>query len=135
MRQRVKGLLAAACAALLFVLACEGPVGPEGPPGPTGPAGPGTPITFNGTIDANGEALVNLPAQAGTASDPPVVACYVSDQPQGPFLVVSFDSWYDPGQAEYYFEGCALGTGTSGTLAVAFFGMPPGWYYWVVVVF
>ena len=67
--------LSALVLAILFSVGCDGPTGPEGPEGP--PGGGSTRLVFTGTLDASGGALVELPAEAGTAEDPPAVTCYV----------------------------------------------------------
>src|SRR5690606_22299475 len=107
----------------LVLTACEGPMGPEGPPGEDGP---GTRITYAGRLDAFGEALVSLPAQAGTTQNPPVVSCYISDSSAGPYIVIATDTS----------SGIVCGLGDSaGTLAVAIAGAPSNWYYRISVVY
>jgi hypothetical protein len=69
-----------------------GPAGPQGVPGPAGaagaqgipgPAGPpgaagaGNRLTFTGTITSAGSAFADLPAAAGTMTNPPAYACYL----------------------------------------------------------
>lgn len=117
----------AAMLLVLLTLACEGPTGPEGPPGPEGEPGPGTHIAFVGQFNSSGSAVVQLPAEAGTISNPPVVTCYVSDNPNGPFLIIATDT----GSGVI----CALGETSSGTLRVAIVDAPAFWYYIVSVVY
>jgi len=61
--------------ALVFALGCEGPTGPEGPPGDDAMVDR---LVFEGDLDATGSASVDLPPEAGTIKNPPLVSCYVS---------------------------------------------------------
>lgn len=123
----------------LFTLSCEGATGPTGPAGPTGPQGPagppgaegppgpGTQVAFVGQLDSSGSAVVQLPPEAGTISDPPVVTCYLSDNPNGPFLIIATGS-----------DGsviCGLTETSSGALAVSIVDGPAFWYYIISVVY
>lgn len=116
-----------------LAVACKGPTGPKGDTGPQGPQGPAGPagistIAFAGVLDSNGQAVVQLPAAAGTLASPPVVTCYISGSAAGPYLLVATDT---NGLAA---SGCGLGQG-SGGLAVAFAGEPAGWYYMVSIAY
>ncbi len=45
-----------------------------------------------GTLDANGDALLHLPGVAGTIDNPPLVTCYVADDPNSlVWLVMATD--------------------------------------------
>jgi len=128
MRQRVVPSLVLLLA--LALGACEGPTGPEGPAGPEGEPGPGTRVVFSGTTDANGLAIHELPAAAGTLANPPAITCWVS---------ISEDNTY------FTQYPCDLVVTQSGTLVVGFVlatvdeeGEPipfPGIQYRIVVVY
>jgi hypothetical protein len=49
----------------------------QGLPGEQGPAGPGTRIVLSGALEIGPGIEVQLPPEAGTMDDPPVIACYV----------------------------------------------------------
>jgi hypothetical protein len=121
-------------AALLSIglAACEGPMGPAGAPGP------GTRIVLNGTTDVNGEAVVDLPAEAGTIESPPAVTCYMSGTGQA-WVIVGFDTDSDTdvesGTDNNFLTACLLDEGTSGNLIVVLLGVPTGWFFRVVVVY
>jgi hypothetical protein len=121
-------------AALLSIglAACEGPMGPAGAPGP------GTRIVLNGTTDVNGEAVVDLPAEAGTIESPPAVTCYMSGTGQA-WVIVGFDTDSDTdvesGTDNNFLTACQLDEGTSGNLIVVLLGVPTGWFFRVVVVY
>lgn len=113
-------------AALGILGACKGPEGPVGPTGPKGDPGPGTRVTFAGQVTSQGEATVQLPAEAGTVSEPPAISCYISSSSAGAYLLV----WTDT------FSGvsCGLVAGASG-LRAAIVGAPAFWYYRIAVVY
>jgi len=115
----------------LFLMACEGPAGDAGPMGPAGPQGergepgPGTRIVLTGTTSGNGSASAQLPAEAGTMSNPPSIVCYLSDNPDGPFLQLSTE----------FYVGVTCGlVQNAGALHAVLTGAPPGWYYRLVVI-
>lgn len=129
-------------AAVMVLLACEGPVGPEGPrgadgePGPQGETGlqgpPGadgedlTTIMRAGQLNAAGEGAASLPPEAGSIDDPPVVACYLSDSPNGPWLLIASDPS----------SGISCGIVQNGSgVAIALVGGPPNWYYTFVAAY
>lgn len=107
--------------ALLVCLGgCEGPTGPEGPMGPQGVPGPGTRFVATTVVDATGGATIDLPTAAGTIGNPPLVTCYIADSLNGPWLIVSTDTY----------EGSACGLAWSSTHLVAVIvGAPVGWYF------
>lgn len=83
---------------LLASVACSGkdglagPTGPQGAPGATGPAGAagaGTRIVLTTTVAATGGASTELPAAAGTPSNPPALTCYVSAPGSNVLIVVA----------------------------------------------
>lgn len=114
------------CATVLLLCACEGPTGPEGPAGPEGDPGPGTRLSYEGRVDSDGSAFVDLPTEAGSTADLPVVVCYVSDAAAGPYLVVATDTY----------SGITCGVGTdAGRLYVGVVGAPAFWYYRISVVY
>ena len=113
----------------LTIAGCEGPMGPEGPAGPEGEpgeAGPGTHEVFTGQLNSVGDGQVTLPTEAGTASEPPVVSCYVSDNMAGPWIVIATDT--------YSGAGCGLGY-SGGRWHALLYGLPAYWYYKVAVVY
>lgn len=128
---RSKSVLVAVLVMLLA--ACEGatgpagPMGPSGQPGSQGPAGPGTRQVFSGTIGSQGSVAVNLPAGAGTATNPPVMGCYVSND--GNTWLVITDGFLDEGSPL-----CALAQGP-GHLVAALVNIPVGWFYRIVIVY
>jgi hypothetical protein len=106
------------------LLACEGPMGPPGAPGP------GTRLVLDSTVDEFGEALVDLPAEAGTLASPPAVSCYISSTGDV-WLIVGIDT-----DGTSLLTVCVLGTsGTGSNLAVGIVGAPTGWRFRVVVVY
>ena len=130
----------------LVLSACtgeQGPAGPTGPqgaqglPGPPGPIGPGMSyVTYIGQLDANGEAVVALPAAAGNPNTAlPIINCFNTDDlTREVWLPVTYDSWYDPGLGDYEVEYCALVWDTY-NWEVAFSGSPPNWYFAVTVAY
>jgi hypothetical protein len=112
--------------------ACEGPMGPAGTPGP------GTRIVLNGTTDANGEAVVDLPAEAGTIESPPAITCYLSGTGQA-WIIVGFDTDSDTdvasGTDNNFLTACLIDEGTTGNLIVVIVGAPTGWFFRVVAVY
>jgi hypothetical protein len=121
-------------AALLSIgfAACEGPMGPAGSPGP------GTRLVLNGTVDQFGEAVIDLPAEAGTIDSPPAVTCYLSEIGQE-WFIVSLDSDSDTDvetDTDFFgFSACLLGQSTGGSLSVVLIGVPPTWLFRVVVIY
>lgn len=114
-----------------LLAACKGdtgPMGPEGPAGPPGPAGPGQVATHSGRLDLSGSGVWTLPAAAGNISNPPALSCYLSDSSDGPFLLVSTDT----------FSGVVCGLGQSGaTLRAVIISSSSysGWHYKFVAVY
>jgi|GEM_PF-5676486 len=124
--------LAATLLLSLSLLACEGPAGPQGPMGPPGPAGPQGPqapggvtrYTGSGQLDVQGAATRALPSGVGSATNLPVVSCYVSDNPSGPWLAISTA------------EGRLCGVGWTGSqVAIVISGAPARWHFQFVAVF
>ena len=118
---------------LVFGLAaCEGPMGPAGAPGP------GTRLVLNGTANGSGIASVELPADAGDLTNPPVVACYISSNGAS-WIIIAFDIDTDTdvetGTNVAGFLGCFLDPGTANNISVVAEGVPPGWLLRVVVVY
>lgn len=122
-------------ALLALGIACEGPTGPEGPMGPTGPQGAqgiqgeaGEDFSyFVGTafVGIDRRAEIRLPSNAGTATNPPLLTCYIGDG-AGSWLVVGTD--VSTGGAT-----CGLvRTGSYWTAVVI--GAVPGWIFRVVAV-
>jgi len=114
------------------LVACEGPMGPPGAPGP------GTRIVVNGTTDSTGEAVVDLPAEAGTMESPPAITCYLSGTGDA-WLIIGFDTDTDTdveaGTDGNYLTACILDQGTAGNLIVAIVGAPAAWLFRVVAVY
>jgi hypothetical protein len=106
--------------------------------GPAGAPGPGTRLVLNGTVDASGEATVDLPAEAGTIDSPPAVTCYLSETGTQ-WLIISLDSDSDTdvetGTDFFGVSACLLGQSTDGNLNVAIVGVPPDWLFRVVVIY
>jgi hypothetical protein len=130
--QRLPVRLAAAVGLAVALSACEGPTGPIGPPGP------GTRLVLNGTTDTNGEAVVDLPSEAGTIADPPAVTCYLSGTGDA-WLIIGFDTDTDT-DAETatdnnFLTACILDQATGGNLIVAIVGAPVNWQFRVVVIY
>jgi len=117
---------------VLGLAACEGPMGPAGAPGP------GTRMVFNGTANGSGIATVDLPADVGTLDDPPVVACYISNNGSS-WIVIAFDSDTDTDVDTSTdiagYVGCFLDPGPTNNISVVAEGIPPGWLFRVVVVY
>ncbi len=126
MRKRLAVLLVAG-----VVAGCKGdvgPMGPPGPPGPPGPAGPGNTMSRTGQLNTNGGAVWVLPSEAGSVSDPPALSCYLSDSANGPYLLVSTDT----------FSGISCGLVQSGSQLSAVLSAGrafAGWYYRFVIVY
>ena len=91
--------------AVLAMAACagaEGPAGPQGPqgppgvqglPGPAGAPGAANRLVLSVTVDAAGEASVELPLSVGTNIDsPPSMACYHGSVDSPVWLSVSSGS-------------------------------------------
>ena len=113
-----------------LLAACEGAAGPTGPTGatgpagPQGPAGPGTRYTSTAIVGSSGSASIQLPAEAGTSIDPPVVSCYISDT-GNTWLVVATD------------VGSGLSCGlvwSNNRLNLRVIGAPSGWLFRGVAV-
>jgi hypothetical protein len=116
----------------LSLMACEGPAGPQGPVGPAGPAGPQGPpgaggatrYFGSGQLDGQGSATRALPSGVGSATNLPVVTCYVSDNVNGPWLAIATA------------EGRICGVGWTGSqVAIVISGAPVRWFYQFVAVF
>ena len=138
----MKRIMPPLIAALLLVVACEGPVGPQGPPGPAGPQGPAGPAgpegrpgldapqpiihSFNGFVASNGE---------GSAIFPPLpsgfditLLCYVSPDGRNWIAVASAPT----------LTGSALGCGftiRASSVVAGVVGVPPGWRFYVVAIY
>ena len=92
--------------ALVLLGACAkdatGPAGPQGPTGATGPQGPAGPagasgatrLTFYGTADGSGTGFADLPAAAGTMTNPPIFACYLE------YMLSGVPFWEEAGTSE-----------------------------------
>lgn len=96
-----------------------GPIGPQGAQGATGPQGPaGTPgqvrLNLSGTLDASGNAFRDLSAAVGTASNPPLFACYVYVTP---------GAWVPVAELGGH---CAIGTPTGQTFLRIAMTVPNG---------
>jgi hypothetical protein len=130
--QRLSVRLAVTVCLAAMLAACEGPMGPAGIPGP------GTRLVLNATANNAGTAVVNLPPEAGTLDDPPVVACYISSNGQF-WSIIAFDSDSDTdvetGTDFAGFFGCFLDQGPGNTILVVAEPIPPGWLLRVVVVY
>ena len=118
---------------LVFGLAaCEGPMGPAGA------SGPGTRLVLDGTANGSGIAAVDLPAEAGTLDDPPVIACYISSNGSS-WVIIAFDIDTDTdvetGTDFAGFLGCFLDPGPANNISVVAEGVPPGWLLRVVIVY
>lgn len=132
-------------AVLALVAACEGPTGPTGPAGPAGPQGaqgpvgpagpPGsTMLRFSGQLAPGGVTTVDLPAAAGTISDPPVFECYLAwDDGEGDtvWAKVPGDPIFDPN----FEQSCVIGEGPTGALRVILVGGVGGQSYQIIVVY
>ena len=86
----VVGLLA--CRGADGAVGPTGPPGVQGAPGPTGVAGPAGPVGPAGATGSNltlsrvavaSDVAFQLPADAGDATHPPIVAGYLSSNPTG----------------------------------------------------
>jgi len=111
---------------ITLMVACKGPIGPVGPIGPEGLQGPIGPAGedfsyFHGsaTIKADGTAAIALPVGAGTATQAPLINCYIGYS--GSWLLLGTDT-----------EGATAGIvwSTNHYIAVVQ-GAPPGWTFWV----
>ncbi len=119
----------------LLAAGCTGDAGPTGPQGlqgdlgPIGPQGPpGTAMVMvTGTFDAAGDALVHLPAAAGTISNPPLVGCYVAD-------VATSSIWLVVSHTDDTFGACAV-LEDGDHVDVGFIDGPSGWALRVIAVF
>ncbi len=137
--------------------ACKGDAGPVGPAGPQGPAGPtgatgpaGPPGTgsgsrvyrANGILNENGFATVTLPAEAGTPTSLPVLACYTAAPGSSVwFLVgsVELPSQYFPNipAGDRVLDNCILEPSPTDPqrLNATIEGQPPNWQYAFVAIF
>jgi hypothetical protein len=124
--------LGVAACLVTALAACEGPMGPPGAPGP------GTRIVLNGTTDSTGEAVVDLPTEAGTLDSPPAITCYLSGTGDA-WLIIGFDTDTDTdveaGTNGSFLTACILDRNTAGNLIVAIVGAPVDWLFRVVVVY
>lgn len=137
-------------AALLVALlgACKGDAGPAGPTGPQGPAGgsgTGTRIQLTGTLDALGNASRALPAEAGSVSDLPILACYVAN----PAQPAAQRAWFQIGSVQLppdvptaddpsgVLSNCILEADAADPtrLRASLEGETPGWLYAFVVLY
>lgn len=116
--------------ALLGLMACEGPMGPVGPQGPAGPQGPvgpqGPPGPTNvhvrsGTVGSDGFAEVTF---EGLQVESSLVNCWLSDEPNGPWLKVGTD-----------FDGprCAA-RNSDDDMVVAVRNAPADWHFMATAV-
>ena len=127
-------VLSVACKGADGATGPQGPTGQQGvagPVGPIGPAGAGNRVTFAGTIAANGTGFADLPAAAGTLSNPPAFACYLL------FTISGTPAWLvvgDAGPASGAVCGVGLTPGAS-TLRVVLSGAVSGQSYAIVVVY
>ncbi len=131
-------LTAAVVLVMVFVAGCEGdagPTGPQGPPGPAGtlgepgpagPPGPGTRVTISGEIGPNGIGRWQLPPEAGTLIDLPVIACYISSDGS---------AWFPVEYPADVGPRCTIIGAPDGSLIVAIMDAPPGWSYFISVVY
>ncbi len=108
--------------------------------GPAGVPGPGTRHVVDGVANVSGIASVDLPAEAGTVTDPPVVACYISPPDDGQsWFIIAFDSDTDTdvetGTDIAGFVGCFLDPGPSNNITVVVEGIPAGWLFRAVVIY
>ena len=101
----------------------------EGPTDPLGPAGPGTSTVFTATVATNGRAAVTLlGGAAANPARPPVLSCYLSDNPAaGVWLTVS-----DGNSPSAPFCGLGLSNGVWQGLM---FQAPVGWTAAFVVLY
>jgi hypothetical protein len=107
--------------------------------GPAGSPGPGTRRVLDATVNSSGVASVNLPPEAGTLADPPVVACYFSGDAGVTWAILALDTDTDTdveaGTDLAGFRGCFLDPGTGGTISVVAEGLVTGWLLRVVVIY
>ncbi len=101
-----------------------GAIGPEGPQGEPGDNNFGW-LAYSGQLSPYGSVSIDLPSEAGTLSNPPVIGVYVSSDPSGPYMPV-----VDEGVEAYWF----LYSLTS-HLRISVQTYFPGCYYRVVVIY
>jgi hypothetical protein len=77
------------------VAGTDGADGATGATGSDGADGPGTRIVLTGILDSHGSASRLLPAEAGTITDIPVIAVYLSDDGVD-WRIVSATDWWQP---------------------------------------
>lgn len=143
--------------AVTSLSACKGDAGPAGPAGPSGPAGPtgatgpaGPPGTgsgsrvyrANGILDANGFATVVLPAEAGTPTSLPVLACYTAAPGSSVWFhvgSVELPAAYFPNipSSDRVLDNCILepSPGDAQRLNATIEGQPPNWQYAFTVIY
>ncbi len=153
---RKVAMLAFALAAATLT-ACKGDAGPAGPAGATGPAGPtgatgpaGAPGTgtgsrvyrANGILNENGFATVVLPAEAGTPTLLPVLACYTAAPGSSVWFhvgSVELPSEYFPNipASDRVLDNCILEPSPSDAqrLNATIEGQPPNWQYAFTVIY
>lgn len=134
--------------------ACKGDAGPAGPTGAAGPAGaigpagpPGTGsgsrvYRANGILDTDGFATVVLPAEAGTPTSLPVLACYTAAPGSSVWFQVGsveLPSEYFPNipASDRVLDNCILEPSKSDPqrLNATIEGQPPNWQYTFTVIF
>jgi hypothetical protein len=132
--------------------ACQMPEGPAGPVGPQGTQGtqgtqgiqgeqgnpgdpgPGVRLTYTGRFNTEGKASVELPVEAGTLEDPPLIIAYFGGTQSGPFGAYLSDAVYDGDTVSYISAAILIDLGDH--LAVGLTGPGlAGWYYRLVVVY
>lgn len=141
---RIVAMLLFALAATILT-ACKGDAGPTGPAGPEGAAGPASgsrAYRANGILDSLGFATVGLPAEAGTPTSLPVLACYTA--------APGSSVWFQVGSVELpsdYFpnipirdrvlDNCILEPSPVDPqrLNATIEGQPPNWQYAFTVIF
>ncbi|HEY0971241.1 MAG TPA: hypothetical protein VGE02_09760 [Gemmatimonadales bacterium] len=97
-------------------------------------------LRFTGVLDANGEASVNLPREAGTPDDPPALTCYTAD----PLVPASERVWFHVSSVQLpadlggeVVSNCLLEPSfeNPNRLMATLEGEEPGWLYAFVVVY
>lgn len=111
-RYALIALVAVACKGADGAVGPAGPQGPQGPQGPAGPQGlpgtqgpPGTTrLVFSGSIGAGGVASADLPAAAGTMTNPPSFQCYLLYS----VGIANTPTWFQVGSADSPDESCTI---------------------------
>lgn len=116
------------CLAAKELLARRLAAGPQRSPGE---AGPGTRLVFSGSLDSQGTVVVDLPAAAGTITDPPVIACYVSEDGGNEWYILAIDPVVVDN--ELFQQPCEFAAGTSNNIRVGIFGVALALYRVAVV--